>query len=496
MKKLFLFILALTFSFQVFCQSSWSSIPQFGGVARVNAISFVINGKAYVGTGVVNPVLSDLWEYDPSSGWSQKTSMPITTGGAISFVINNKAYIGFGETGQTGVYRNEMYEYDPALDSWTQKTSCPCRPRAYASAFELGGKGYVGMGVTDSANASNDFWEYDPIGDNWVQKVDAPFSAGISQGNSHAFNFVYGGKGYVWGGFSNQNTQWSNSYKYDPGQNLWTVTGPNFISSIVAPRADGTCFIIGHKLYVGTGYMGVPFQMSHDFYEYDFYTGATKQIDDLPSNITIGSSSFVVGQNGYVGLGYNVGKNFWVMTSCISTIYQHPQSIAVLEGANATFNIIVDSLSNHTYQWQLNDGSGFVDLSNSINYANVNTPTLNILNTPSTFNLNQYRCNVLDSNSCNMSSFPATIFVTPNGIEENELASLRLISNLVVNEIKFAGMAKSNYRFKIYNSLGNEISNGDFTENRIQLPEVDAGIYFINIITSNSKSRIFRIIKI
>lgn len=488
--------MALTFSAIAFCQSSWSPIQLYGGVARVNAISFEISGKAYVGTGVINPVLSDLWEYDPSSGWSQKTSMPITTGGAVAFVINNKAYIGFGETGQTGVYRNDLYEYDPALDSWTQKTSCPCRPRAYAAAFELGGKGYVGMGVTDSANASKDFWEYDPIADTWLQKADVPFSAGITQGNSYSFNFAYGGLGYVWGGFSNQYTQWSYSFKYNPGLNLWTNTGPNFISSIVAPRADGTCFIIGHKLYVGTGYIGIPFQMSHDFYEYDFYTGVTKQIDDLPSAITIGTSSFVLGQKGYVGLGYNVGRNFWEMTSCISTIYQHPQATAVLEGANATFNIVVDSIANHTYQWQSNDGSGFTDLSNSIYYSDVTTPTLTVLNTPSTFNLYQYRCNVIDSNSCTMRSFPATIFVTPNGIEENELSSLRLISNLVVDEIIFSGKPISKYQFKIYNSLGNEIKNGNFTEDRIQLSGLVGGTYFINIISSNSISRMFRFVKI
>ncbi|MBL0358574.1 MAG: hypothetical protein IPP72_17690 [Chitinophagaceae bacterium] len=53
------------------------------------------------------------------------------------------------------------------------------------------------------------------------------------------------------------------------------------------------------------------------------------------------------------------------------------------------------NISGAGYQWQVNSGSGFVNISNSITYSGTNTAQLQIKNIPSSFYGYQYRCNVV-----------------------------------------------------------------------------------------------------
>ena len=57
-------------------------------------------------------------------------------------------------------------------------------------------------------------------------------------------------------------------------------------------------------------------------------------------------------------------------------------------------NTLVSTLAGSTYQWQVNTGNGFIDISNNSNYSGVNNKILQISNIPSTWYGNQYRCKV------------------------------------------------------------------------------------------------------
>lgn len=56
------------------------------------------------------------------------------------------------------------------------------------------------------------------------------------------------------------------------------------------------------------------------------------------------------------------------------------------------------NITGTVYQWQVNTGSGFTNLSNNANYAGTGTGTLQINNAPSSWNGFQYRC-VVDGNN-------------------------------------------------------------------------------------------------
>lgn len=61
--------------------------------------------------------------------------------------------------------------------------------------------------------------------------------------------------------------------------------------------------------------------------------------------------------------------------------------------------VIVSNLSGASYQWEVNTGSGFVNITNNANYAGATTNTLTITGEPTSWYGYQYRCNVAGSYS-------------------------------------------------------------------------------------------------
>jgi len=163
--------------------NQWTQKNDFPGSIRHNGVGFAINGKGYIGLGGILPTCKkDLWEYNPiSDSWTQKTSLPGNKRvGAFSFVLNDKAYVGGGfyydQTASPAVYTylKDFWQYNPATDSWQQKSDYLGGRVSEAAAFSLSnGLGFVGTGY-DNATQSNtkNFYRYDPSGDYWFQLDD------------------------------------------------------------------------------------------------------------------------------------------------------------------------------------------------------------------------------------------------------------------------------------------------------------------------------------
>lgn len=103
---------------------------------------------------------SDFWEYDPvTDTWIQKADFADTAPyGAVGFSIGDKGYAGTGYSESAGfVSFNYFWQYDPAVDTWTQKADFGGTPRFDAVGFSIGNKGYIGSG-----SDTKDFWEYTP----------------------------------------------------------------------------------------------------------------------------------------------------------------------------------------------------------------------------------------------------------------------------------------------------------------------------------------------
>jgi len=97
--------------------NAWSQKSDFGTIGRATGVAFSINGLGYVGLGATHDgswiYLHDLWQYNPSTNsWVQKTNFPGGAGiAAIAFVIDNKAYVGTGSS--PGTSGTDFWEYTP-----------------------------------------------------------------------------------------------------------------------------------------------------------------------------------------------------------------------------------------------------------------------------------------------------------------------------------------------------------------------------------------------
>ena len=73
-----------------------------------------------------------------------------------------------------------------------------------------------------------------------------------------------------------------------------------------------------------------------------------------------------------------------------------PSNTTICEGNSSSFSVSLDG--SHTFQWQINEGSGFEDISNDATYSNSTTENLSIANAPLTINSFEYKCIINGSN--------------------------------------------------------------------------------------------------
>ncbi|SDH74291.1 T9SS type B sorting domain-containing protein [Winogradskyella thalassocola] len=89
----------------------------------------------------------------------------------------------------------------------------------------------------------------------------------------------------------------------------------------------------------------------------------------------------------------------------------HPNNQAICENSTATFSVSVNT-GSYSYQWLvLNTSGNWVNVSNDSNYSGATTSTLNITNTPASFNGLQYYC-MMSSTGCNLVSNAAHLEVS------------------------------------------------------------------------------------
>lgn len=156
------------------------------------ATGFGVNGKGFICCGKIGSSYysSEVWEYNPgTNSWIQKTNFPGGVRyGQANFVLNGKAYVGTGT--DENWFTNDFWEYNPATDFWLQKANFPGSARGFASAFAIGAKGYMGLGT--DGGFRDDWYEYDVSSDSWSVKASCPNS-----GRRSAPTFVISGAGYA-----------------------------------------------------------------------------------------------------------------------------------------------------------------------------------------------------------------------------------------------------------------------------------------------------------
>ncbi|MEZ5015950.1 MAG: T9SS type A sorting domain-containing protein [Flavipsychrobacter sp.] len=103
--------------------------------------------------------------------------------------------------------------------------------------------------------------------------------------------------------------------------------------------------------------------------------------------------------------------NSWAQTP---TIIAHPADQKACENSGTTFGITANGVT--TYQWEVNDGTGWTTLSNAGQYSGTNTATLGIMNLSIAQAGYNYRCVLTDAgtNSINSNMATLTVYEVPN----------------------------------------------------------------------------------
>ena len=174
-------------------QNTWTPRAPLPTAGRHDAYAFALNNKGYIGGGLNagSQEMNDLWQYDPvNNTWSSRTALTNNTLNAVAFTIGKYGYV-VSSGGQTRAY-------DPDVDAWTNKQQLfrafPNISRDHAVAFTAGQRGYVCTG--QFANQYyDDVWEYGPAQDTWTQRTSFP---GMRRGKATAFSIA--DKGYLVGG--------------------------------------------------------------------------------------------------------------------------------------------------------------------------------------------------------------------------------------------------------------------------------------------------------
>jgi N-acetylneuraminic acid mutarotase len=296
---------ATTDSDFVVLSGGWTEMAHFtldpnASTQRWLGIGFAVGSYGYMGFGTDNGRdYSDLYQYDPASNsWTQKTSLGLGLEDLVSMVIGNKAYIGIGESRDLGTNTNQFYQYDPATDGWTRKADFPGPARQNAFAFSMGGMGYVGLGygvATPTYPNGNfyDVWQYDPTLDTWTQKANFPanvefpnYCTAFSPDNKTGY--VVGGGDFLSGGtYLNVVIVW----RYDPASDSWTQMhnlpskGMLFPSSMVL---NGNAYVLGG---------------SQECWMYNQNSDSWTQVAFFGTRIA--GSTFSINGKGYFGMGQN-----------------------------------------------------------------------------------------------------------------------------------------------------------------------------------------------
>ncbi len=303
---------------------NWVKGNSFPGTVRSNAVSFVINGVAYVGTGIdANSVkYNDFFSFNPGNGsWLRLTPFPgVARYNAAAFSVGNFGYVGTGYDGTN--YLRDFWQFDPSqnttttvttgtttvttttIGKWTQITDFPVNPgtsgRYGAVAASVGNFGYVGCGF--DGNNEKDFYKYDPSAKTWSTFSGFP---GEKRINAVAFtvdNIMYVGTGI------NNGQYVTDFFAYDPGKDAWTAkrqlanisnSTDSYDNSAVA-RSQAVAFTVGSNGFVATGSNGA---VRTDCYKYDPSLDTWTLMSPFLGVGRNAAVAFGVGNLGYVGTG-------------------------------------------------------------------------------------------------------------------------------------------------------------------------------------------------
>lgn len=200
-----------------------------------------------------------------AQAWSRLVEFPEPSEELYGIASGGKLYV-FGGLATGWKPKALVYEYDPGRDTWTKKKNMPL-PSHHVALAETRGKIYVigGFRLPDSGPASwqpiDNVWEYDPAADTWKALAPLPTRRGAANA------VVVEGKIYVIGGAglhpgsretavhpARPHRSLGINEVYDPAVDRWETR-----NAMPTARNHAAAGNIGNRIYVVGGRLGSAF---------------------------------------------------------------------------------------------------------------------------------------------------------------------------------------------------------------------------------------------
>lgn len=324
-------------------KGKWQSIDKDSYYATNNGICFQIGEYVYSGLGESYSggvdSFGNFFKSRDGYNWKKIALFPgESRERGVSFVLNGKAYIGIGRSllfpGSQVKYYKDFWCYDPETDKWSEATEFPGLAREGSVAFTVVTKGkdentkeisFVGCG-SSGTEYLNDFYSFD--GTTWTE-IKIPLGSRRYGGNAFVINntaYIFGGYKYYDKVLAEGDPEFAKDIVYYKGypSDMWGVIKDGFNSDSLT-RAFASSFVIKSN-DEEKGYLicGISYGSGHSFYnstcwEFAPQTNQWEKIAPLPAEITPRSAAvtFNIGNEGYCAFGNYSGrilKDIWKFT--------------------------------------------------------------------------------------------------------------------------------------------------------------------------------------
>ena len=173
----------------------------------------------------------------------------------------------------------------------------------------------------------------------------------------------------------------------------------------------------------------------------------------------------------------------------INPITSQPTDQTVYIGNNATISF-TDSLVGATYQWQVDLGTGYTNLSNAGQFSGTDTTILIISNTTMSNNNTKYRCVFTESASCEDTTDVSTLTIENNtSINKLNNSLVKMFPNPANDFITLTLTNNTNGQIIITDILGKDVFSKTFNSNEVQISLKileSKGIFFVKVLDLNN----------
>jgi len=165
-------------------------------------------------------------------------------------------------------------------------------------------------------------------------------------------------------------------------------------------------------------------------------------------------------------------------SSPFSYITSQPADTFTALGSTVHFSIMDTGIGN-TFQWQINNGSGYTNLSNTAPYSGVTTASLTVTGVTNAMNNNKFRCVVSGMQVCVDTSVAGVLTINTSGVVNiNNSSSIGLAPNPSSGDIYVSGTDKVN--INVYNGIGQLVKEVPMAE-KISIRDLPDGMYVVKL---------------